>query len=137
MPVSTAFKSDLLSGVHDFDSGSSVDYKLALFTAAAAIGASYATYTTTNESSGTGYTAGGFALTKNGVTSGATSFTDFADLAPSGLTITDYRYVVIYETTTNKVCFYKDLGSTRSVSSGTITITFPTADTTNAILRVA
>lgn len=136
MPVTTVFKSDLLSGKHDFDSGGGA-YKLALFTSSATINASTSAYATTNEATGTGYTAGGFALTNNGVTAGATSFLDFADLAPSGLTIADYRYILIYKTTTNEAVFYQDLGSTRSVNSGTITITFPTADTTNAIIRVA
>ena len=85
----TSFKQELLEGKHDFTNSTGHTFKLALFTSSATLGASTTDYATTNEVSGTGYTAGGGTLTNvTPTTSGTTAFTDFSDLTFSTATIT-------------------------------------------------
>ncbi len=77
----TSFKKELLEGKHDFNASSGDTFKIALYTSSATLGASTTDYSTTNEVSGTGYTAGGKALTNiDPTTSGTTAFADFADV---------------------------------------------------------
>src|SRR6056297_1639324 len=94
----TSFKKELLEGIHDFRSGGDV-YKIALFTSSASLDASTTTYSTSNEVTGTGYTAGGNTLTNiNPTSSGTTAFLDFADTTWSSATITAAG-AVIYNST--------------------------------------
>lgn len=138
----TSFKKELLEGKHDFNNGADA-MKLALFTSSASLGAATTDYSTSNEVSGTGYTAGGGALTNvNPTTSGTTAFTDFSDLTFSSSTITA-RGAMIYNTqsdggsnTTDAVAIL-DFGSDKSSTNGDFTIQFPTADASNAIIRIA
>lgn len=96
----------------------------------------------TDETSGTGYTAGGVALTNNGVvSSGTTAFADFADVSWTSATFSA-RAAEIYNTTqrgslVNPTVSYHDFGGTQQVTAGTFTLVLPTADASNAILRVA
>jgi hypothetical protein len=77
----TSFKKELMFGAHDFDSSTGDTFKLALYTSAATLDASTTAYSATDEASGTGYSAGGSALTNvDPTSSGTTAFTDFADL---------------------------------------------------------
>jgi hypothetical protein len=77
----TSFKKELLEGVHNFKNSGGSTFKLALFTSSATLGAATTAYATTNEVTGTGYSAGGLALTRvDPSTSGTTALTDFADL---------------------------------------------------------
>jgi hypothetical protein len=138
----TSFKQELLQGVHDFRSGGDT-FKLALYTSAATLGASTTDYTVTNEVSGTGYTAGGGTLTNvNPTTSGTTAFTDFADLTFSNATITA-NGALIYNTTTGGGTGTTDsvvvlaFGGDKTSTAGDFTIQFPTADASNAIIRIA
>ena len=110
---------------------------------AASFNASTTAYTTSNEISGTGYSAGGGTLTNvTPTTSGTTALTDFADLTFSSSTLTA-RGALIYNTTagsgsgTTNTVLVLDFGADKSSSSGDFTIVFPTADASNAIIRIA
>ena len=139
----TSFKKELLEGKHDFTNGQDV-YKLALYTNSASFTAATTAYTSSNEVSNSGsYTAGGGALTNvTPTTSGTTALTDFADKTYTSATITA-RGALIYNTqtaggsgTTNTVVVL-DFGSDKSSTSGDFQIVFPTADASNAIIRIA
>lgn len=141
----TSFKDELLEGVHDFrTSGSGGDtFKLALYTNSASFTAATTAYTSTNEVSASGtYSAGGGTLTNVAPsTSGTTAFTDFSDLSFTSATITA-RGALIYNSTpthtyTNPTCVVLDFGSDKTSTAGTFTIQFPTADSTNAIIRIS
>jgi hypothetical protein len=139
----TSFKQQLLEGAHDFRLTTGDVFKLALYTNSASFTAATTAYTATNEVGNSGtYAAGGGTLTNVSPTSsGTTGFTDFADLAFTSATITA-RGALIYNTTpthtyTNPTCAVLDFGSDRTSTAGTFTIQFPTADATNAIIRIA
>ena len=138
----TSFKQELLEGKHNF-LASGHTFNLALFTSSATLGASTTDYSTTNEVSGTGYTAGGSALTSvNPTTSGTTAFGDFSDLTFSTATITA-NGAMIYNTTTGGGTGTTDsviilaFGGDKTSTAGDFTIQFPTADASNAIIRIA
>ena len=139
----TSFKQQLLQGQHNFTASTGHTFKLALFTSAATLGATTTDYSTSNEASGTGYTAGGGTLTNvTPTTSGTTAFTDFADLTFSASTITA-NGALIYNTTTSGGSGTTDavavlaFGGDKTSTSGDFTIQFPTADASNAIIRIA
>jgi hypothetical protein len=139
----TSFKRQLLQGQHNFTASTGHTFKLALFTSAATLGATTTDYSTSNEVVGSGYTAGGGTLTNvTPTTSGTTAFTDFADLTFSASTITA-NGALIYNTTTsggsgttNAVAVLA-FGGDKTSTSGDFTIQFPTADASNAIIRIA
>ena len=134
----TSFKQELLQGVHNFSAAGGSTFKLALYDNNATFNAATTDYTATNEVSGTGYSAGGGTLTNvNPTTSGTTAFTDFADLTFAASTITA-RGALIYNSTagTNSVLVL-DFGSDKVSTNGDFTIIFPTADASNAIIRIA
>lgn len=135
----TSFKKELLEGTHDFTTSGNT-FKLALYTNSASFDASTTAYTATNEVGDSGtYTAGGGALTNvNPTTSGTTAFTDFADLSFTSATITA-RGALIYNDTAagDPSVVVLDFGSDKTSTSGTFTIVFPTADATDAIIRIA
>lgn len=139
----TSFKKELLEGKHDFNATSGDTFKIALFTSSATLGASTTAYSSSNEVSGTGYTAGGNTLTNvDPTTSGTTAFTDFADTTWSSATITA-NGALIYNTTTdggtgttNAVCALA-FGGDKTSTNGDFVIQFPTADASNAIIRLA
>ena len=98
--ICNTFKKELLQGKHDFDTSSDT-YKLAMYTSAATLGASTQNYSTGNEVSSSGYTAGGKALVNQGVkVSSAVAITNFANLSFTGVTLTA-RGALIYNTTTD------------------------------------
>lgn len=135
----TSFKQELLEGVHDFQSGGNT-FKLALYDNNASFDASTTAYTASNEVGDSGtYSAGGGTLTNvNPTTSGTTAFTDFADLSFTSATITA-RGALIYNDTAagDPSVVVLDFGSDKTSTSGTFTIVFPTADASNAIIRIA
>jgi hypothetical protein len=139
----TSFKDELLEGVHDFRLSTGDVFKLALYTNSASFTAATTAYTATNEVGNSGtYSAGGGTLTNvSPTTSGTTAFTDFADLSFTSATITA-RGALIYNTTpahtyTNPTVVVLDFGSDKTSTAGTFTIQFPTADASNAIIRIA
>jgi hypothetical protein len=140
----TSFKQELLYGVHDFDASTGDTFKLALYTSDATLNAATTAYTTSEEVSGTGYVAGGNALTAvNPTTSGTTALVDFADETFTTATITA-RGALIYNSTpnttslsvTNPAVVVLDFGEDKTVTAGDFTVVFPIADATNAIIRI-
>lgn len=139
----TSFKKELLEGKHDFNASGGHTFKIALFTSSATLGAATTDYSISNEAAGVGYTAGGRVLTKvDPTTSGTTAFVDFVDVTFSAATITAAG-ALIYNTTTdggtgttNAVCSLDFAGDKTSVS-GDFIIVFPTADASDAIIRIA
>lgn len=136
----TSFKVELLKGVHDFTNGTGDTFKLALYTATATLNASTTAYSATNEVGNSGsYVAGGGALTNvTPSSSGTTALTDFADISFTTATITA-RGALIYNDTEagDPAVAVLDFGSDKTSTSGTFTIQFPTADASNAIIRIA
>lgn len=134
----TSFKQELLTGTHNFTNGTGDTFKIALFTSSATLGASTTAYSTTNETSGTGYTAGGNTLTNvTPTTSGTTAFTDFADTTWSTASITARGALIYNSTDSNKAVVVLDFGADKTSTAGDFTIQFPTADASNAIIRIA
>jgi hypothetical protein len=151
--MTTSFKAEILLAVHDFRSTGGDTFKMALYTSSATIDANTTAYTTTNEITGTNYTAGGNTLTNGGVTatntstSAGTGFTTFSNSTWSNATITA-RGALIYNTTpsangtanttlTNASVAVLDFGSDKTSTAGDFTIIFPAATNTTAIIRIA
>lgn len=135
----TSFKQEILQGVHDFTASTGDTFKLALYTNSATLDASTTAYSASNEVSGTGYSAGGGTLTNvTPTTSGTTAFTDFDDLTFSAATITA-RGALIYNDSGagDPAVVVLDFGADKTSTSGDFTIIFPTADASNAIIRIA
>ena len=135
----TSFKKELMQGTHNFTASTGNSFKIALYTSSATLGATTTAYSATNEVSGTGYTAAGAALTNvTPVTDGTTAYTDFSDVTWSSSTITANGAVIYNDTATDDpaVCVLA-FGGDKSSTSGDFTIQFPTADASNAIIRIA
>ena len=136
----TSFKVEILKGVHNFTASSGNTFKLALYTNSASFTAATTAYTTANEVANSGsYSAGGGTLVSaTPVASGTTALCDFADLAFTSATITA-RGALIYNSSAagNPTVAVLDFGADKTSTTGTFTIQFPTADATNAIVRIA
>ena len=135
----TSFKGELLSATHDFDASGGNSFKLALYASTATLGATTTAYTTTGEVSASGsYSLGGGALTNiNPATSGTTGYTDFADISFTTATITARGALIYNDTNGDKAVCALDFGGNKTSTAGTFTIAFPTADASNAIIRIA
>ena len=134
----TSFKKELLEGTHNFLNSGGSTFKLALFTSSATLGAATTAYATTNEVTGTGYSAGGLALTRvDPSTSGTTALTDFADLTFSTATITANGAVIYNDGASDAAVIVLAFGGDKTSTAGDFTIQFPTADASNAIIRIA
>lgn len=152
MPITqtmcTSFKAEVLLGVHDFRSTGGDTFKLALYTSMANLDANTTAYTTVGEVTGTNYTAGGAVLTNGGVTaSDGTGFANFSNLTFPNSTITA-RGALIYNSTpsangalntplTNPAVIVLDFGADKVSFNGSFTVSFPTATSTTAIIRIA
>ena len=136
----TSFKVELLDGVHNFNTGGDT-FKIALYTSAATLGATTTVYTTSDEvsSSGTNYTAGGNTLTVSQVptSTGTTAFLSFANTTWLAATITARGALIYNSSKSNKAVAVLDFGSDKTSTAGDFTIIFPTADASNAIIRIA
>jgi len=136
----TSFKKELMTGTHNFTTSTGDTFKLALYTNSASFTAATTAYTATNEVGDSGsYAAGGGTLTNvTPTTSGTTALTDFADLEFTSATITA-RGALIYNSTASgdPTVAVLDFGADKTSTSGTFTIQFPTADASNAIIRIA
>ena len=135
----TSFKKDLMTATHNFTNSTGNTFKLALYTTSASFTAATTAYTTSNEVSGTGYSAGGSALTNvTPTTSSTTALTDFADLTFSSATITA-RGALIYNDSASgdPSVVVLDFGGDKTSTAGDFTIVFPTADASSAIIRIA
>jgi len=137
----TVFKTNLLSGLENFAVGTPYTYKIALYTGNANLNDTTATYTTANEISGSGYTAGGKPLTITqvpiGDTNSNTAYVNFANVVWTGASFTT-RCALIYNSTTGAAVAVLDFGSDKTnTAAGTFTVTFPTATSTTSILRIS
>tara|TARA_R110000744_G_scaffold73409_1_gene146942 strand:- start:19 stop:447 length:429 start_codon:yes stop_codon:yes gene_type:complete len=136
--MATSFKVELLKGVHNFTADDD-QFKLALYTSSASLGAGTTAYTSSNEVSGTNYTAKGAFLTSVTPTSSSTTaFTDFSDLTFSNATVTARGALIFNEVASGDpaVCVL-DFGGDKTSTAGDFTVQFPTADASNAIIRIA
>lgn len=140
----TSFKVELLNGIHAFGTtvaraGTTADtFYMALYTSSATLDATTTAYTVSNETSGTGYVAGGQALTTVAPTSsGTTAFLDFDDETWSSATITARGALIYNNTQSNKAVAVLDFGGDKTSTAGDFTVVFPTADSSNAIIRIA
>ena len=132
----TVFKTNLLKGVENFNTGTSYTYKIALYEATATLNANTLVYTTDGEITGTGYTAGGKVLAPTvPVSSGNTAYISFANVTWDPAEFTT-RGALIYNSTTGAAVAVLDFGSDK-IATGTFTVTFPTATATTAVIRIS
>jgi len=136
--LTTSFKKELLEATHNFSASGGNSFKLALFTSSATLDATTTAYSTSNEASGTNYTAGGAALTNiDPTSSGTTGFTDFADLTFSNATVTARGCLIYNDTNSDKAVAAIDFGGDKTSTAGDFTIVFPAAAASTAIIRIA
>ena len=139
--ICTSFKQEILVGTHNFTATTGDTFKIALYTSSATLGASTTAYSTSEEitnTSGTAYTAGGATLTSvTPTTSGTTALCDFADVSYTSASFTANGALIYNSSQSDKAVCAIAFGSDKTVTSGTFTIQFPTADATNAIIRIA
>jgi hypothetical protein len=137
--ICNSFKTEILTGVHNFTASSGDTFNLALYTSSATLNKSTTAYTTSNEVSGSGYTAKGNALTSvTPALSTDTAVCDFADTSFTSASFTARGCLIFNDSATGDpaVCAI-DFGADKTVTSGTFTIQFPAADASNAIIRIA
>lgn len=138
----TSFKLELLKGDHDFDTDT---FKIALIKSSptGTYGAATTNYSdvtgNSDEVTGAGYTAGGNTLSVSGVptSSGTTAFVDFADTTWASATITASAAIIYNTSLANAAVAILDFGGDKTSTNGDFTIQFPTADASNAIIRIA
>lgn len=135
----TSFKKEVLEAKHNFLLSGGDTFKIALYTNAATLNASTTAYSATNEvANGNGYTAGGATLTRiDPASSGTTGFADFADVTWSTSTITARGALIYNSSQGNRAVAVIDFGADKSSAGGEFTLTFPAADPTTAIVRIA
>jgi hypothetical protein len=132
--LTTSFKQDILLGVHDLDTDT---IKMALYLATADLGAATTVYTTSGETSGTGYTAGGKTLTGVTVlTSGTTAYVDFADPSWDPAAFTARGALIYNASKSNKAIAVLDFGSDKTATT-VFTVQMPANTATSALIRIA
>lgn len=142
--VPTSFKQELLLGFHAFGNtttraATTADtFKIALFTSNATLGSTTTIYSLTNEVSGAGYTTGGsnLVLAQTATTTGTTAWLDFNDVTWSTSTITAAGALIYNSTRGNRAVAVISFGTDVISNAGDFTVIFPTADSTNAIIRI-
>lgn len=137
----TSFKSELLGGIHDLDTHT---IKIALIKSgmSGTYGAATTNYSNvtgnSDEASGTNYSAGGQNLDSAAIaTSGTTAFLDFADEVFSNVTVSADGCILYNSSASNRAICVVNFGGTVSATAGDLTIEFPAADASNAIVRIA
>ena len=139
--ICTSFKHEILVGTHNFTASSGNTFKIALYTSDASLGAGTTDYSTSNEisnTSGSAYSSGGATLTSvTPTTSGTTAFCDFADVSFTSASFTANGALIYNTSQSNKAVAVIAFGGDKTVASGTFTSQFPTADASNAIIRIA
>ena len=136
--ITTQFKKDLLKGIHNFSNPGGHTFKIALYNSSAVLGAQTAVYSADNEITGSGYTAGGAVLTNVEPSSeGTVGITSFSDIEWNSATFTANGALIYNANASNAAVAVLAFGSDKSVENSTSKITFPTANSTTAIIRVA
>ena len=135
--ICSSFKQQILVEGHNLTNGAD-SIKLALYTSSATLGAGTTVYVTTGQVTGTNYSAGGSALTNvTPALSGTTAVCDFADLTFGTATVTARGCLLYNSTNGNKALCAIDFGGDKTSTAGDFTVVFPTADASNAIIRLA
>ena len=139
--ICTSFKVELLKGTHNFTATTGNTFKIALYDSDATLGASTTAFSTSEEitnTSGTAYTSGGATLTSvTTVASSTTAVCDFSDVSFSSASFTANGALIYNSSASNVAVCAIAFGSDKTATNGTFTIQFPTADATNAIIRLA
>ena len=131
----TSFKVELFGGIQDLDTDT---IKIALFTSLATLGAATTAYSTTNEVVGTGYVAGGNTLAGATISSsGTTAFVDFSDTTWTSATITARGALIYNSSKANRAIAVLDFGADKTSTAGDFTVQMPTADASNALIRIS
>jgi hypothetical protein len=134
----TSFKGELLNGTHLIKVTAGDTFKMALYTSSATLDASTTAYTTTNEVTGTNYTAGGVALTNlDPLTSGTTGFVQFGNVTFTNVTLTARGALIYNSSKSNKAVCVLDFGADKTATAGDFVVTMPTNNSTNSLLRIA
>ena len=135
----TSFKQELMEAVHNFKNSGGSTFRLALYTNSATFTAATTAYTSSNEVSGTGYTAKGNSLTRvDPTTSSTTAYTDFADTTWSSSSITARGGLLFNDSASgDPSVIILDFGADKTSSSGDFTVAFPAASSSAAIIRIA
>lgn len=133
--ICSSFKQQLLEGIHNFAASGGDTFKLALYTSSANLDSSTTVYSATNETSGTGYTAGGATLTNTGTgLTGTTAFLDFDDYTWTSATISAAGALIYNASQSNKAVAVLSFGGTYSSTNGNFQVTFPAATSTTAVI---
>jgi len=142
--ATTSFKVELLQAVHNFGPTSPNTFKIALYTRNSSLGPSTTVYTTDNEVSGTGYTAGGLVLTiSQSPTYGInqqqvpTAYISFDNAVWTGATLIARGALIYNSTQGNKSVATLDFGSDKTVVNQTFTVVFPAATANDAVVRIS
>jgi len=136
--LTTSFKVELAQGLHNFTASTGDVFKMALYTANADLGASTTAYTAAGESSGANYTAGGIALTNITPTfQGTTAYWTFDTATFTNVTLTTNGALIYNFTNGNRSVAVLNFGVNITKSGQDLVVTFPAADATNAVLRIA
>ena len=139
--ICNSFKQEILVGTHNFTASTGNTFKLALYTSSATLGASTTAYSATNEitnTAGSAYSAGGNTLTSvTPVLDSSTAVCDFADTSWTSASFTANGCLIYNSTQSDKAVAVIAFGADKTVTTGTFTIQFPTADASNAIIRIA
>ena len=135
----TSFKKELMEAKHNFLNSGGNTFRLALYTNSSSFTAATTAYTSTNEVSGTNYTAKGNSLTRvDPTTSSTTALTDFSDTTWSSATITARGALLFNDSASgDPTCLVLDFGADKTSTAGDFTVQFPAADASNAIIRIA
>ena len=139
--ICTSFKQEILVGTHNFTASSGNTFKIALYTSDASLGAATTAFSTSNEisnTSGSAYSSGGATLTSvTPTTDGTTAVCDFSDVSFTSASFTANGALIYNSSQSNKAVAVIAFGGDKTVSSVTFPIQFPTADASNAIIRIA
>ena len=135
----TSFKKELMEAKHNFLNSGGSTFQIALYTDSASFTAATTAYTTSNEISGTNYSAKGNSLTRvDPTTSSTTAYTDFADTSWSTATFSAMGAMIFNDSASgDPAVVILDFGALKTATAGTFTIAFPAADASNAIIRIA
>jgi len=135
----TSFKKELMEAKHNFLLSGGSTFQIALYTDSASFTAATTAYTTSNEISGTNYSAKGNTLTRiDPTTSSTTAYTDFADSSWSTATFSAMGAMIFNDSASgDPSVIILDFGALKTATAGTFTIAFPAADASNAIIRIA
>ena len=142
--ATTSFKVQLLQGVHNFGPTSPDTFKIALYTANANLNAATTVYTTSDEVTGTGYTAGGKTLSisvsptsGNNLSNVPTAYVSFSNISWTGATFTARGALIYNSSEGNKSVAVLDFGSDKTVNNDTFQVIFPVPDANSAIVCIS